>query len=362
MRTFYSPIISLLIICFPLIASAEPDTRFRVGMALPLSGALEEYGIASRSAVILATETFSKINKHINFIYEDTRGENVGAISAYNKLRSIDRVQLIMVWGFGPVQAVAPIAESQKVPLIAFSAERNVSIGKKYMIRFNFYAEQVGEVLANYFRKQGKKHYGIVKSEQAFLNAIYDGFASSLRPGERVDLIENYQVSDMDFMPSILKARKRGFDALGVLLWPGQIGKFYQQLKVVGGGLETFGPHLFENRSEISLAGDAMNGAVFGLMNVTDDFRSRYTKRFANDNRISFAASAYDFATLTGKLFQSDSSTLSSEEILARYRNAPPLQGANGEIRYVNTPTEGPSYLFNVQIRKIEDGRIVAAE
>ena len=104
-----------------------------------------------------------------------------------------------------------------------------------------------------------------------------------------------------------------------------------------------------------------MDGAVFGVMSVTPDFRLRYTKRFGGDNRISFAASAYDFAILTGQLFASDSTKLSAQEILARYRTAAPLSGANGEIRYVDTPTEGPSYLFGVEVRRIESGQIVAA-
>ncbi len=353
------PLIVIFACIWQTVAFALPDDRLKIGMALPLSGALEEYGDASRNAITLAQETYPELSKLIHFIYEDTRGDNSGTISAFNRLRSVDNAHLIMVWGFGPVQAVAPLAESQKVPLIAFSADRTVSVGKNYMIRFNFYAEQVGEAISDYLRQRGGKRYGIVKSEQAFLNAISDGFVASLGAGESVELIDNYQTSDMDFMPSILKARKRGYDAVGVLLWPGQISKFYQQLKVIGGGLKTFGPHLFESNSEIRQSGDAMDGAVFGVMTVTDDFRSRYTQRFGTDNRISFAASAYDFAVLTGTLFPKPGERLSSEEILNRFRRAPPLKGANGEIRYVDTPSEGPSYRFNVEVLRIDAGRIV---
>ena len=350
-------IISLAVILCAQTSVAQE--KFRIGIIHPLSGALAEYGVATSNAFKLAQETDPSVNKNIEFVFEDNAGDNTKTVSAFTKLTTFNPVDLVFVWGFGPVQAVAPIAESQHVPLIAISAERSISVGRKYVIRFNFYAEQIGEALAAHFRKQGAKKYGIIKTEQAFLNAIADGFASSLMPGETVETLDNYMLQDQDFMPSILKARQRKYDALGVLLWPGQISRFYRQLAAIGGGLATFGPHTFESYTEMKDAGGAMEGAVFAAMSVTDDFSQRYIKRFGGDNRISFAANAYDFATLSASLFGPGSKDLSPEQILAKYRGVSKYSGAGGDIHYVDTKTEGPSFLFPIRVRQIGRDKMV---
>ena len=127
----------------------------------------------------------------------------------------------------------------------------------------------------------------------------------------------------------------------------------------MGGGLRTFGPHTFESYTEMKDANGAMEGAVFGVMNVDLAFHQLYLKRFGADNRISFAASAYDFANITGKLFDSNSNKLAPEEILAAYRRLPAQQGATGDFKYVDTAYEGPSFVFPIQVKKIEGQKIV---
>ena len=344
------------------LQTSAAEDRFRIGVIHPLSGALAEYGVATSNAFTLAQEIDPAVNRNLEFVFEDNAGDNSKTLTAFTKLTTVNPVDLVFVWGFGPVQAVVPVAEAQHVPLIGISAERSISVGRKYVIRFNFYAEQIGEALTAYFRKQGAKKFGIVKTEQAFLNAIADGFSASLAPGETVETLDNYMLQDQDFMPSILKAKQRKYDALGVLLWPGQISRFYQQLITLGGGLKTFGPHTFESYTEMKDSGGAMNGAVFAAMSVKDEFLERYMKRFGSDNRISFAANAYDFATLSASLFGPGSKDLSAEQILARYRGVSTYSGAAGEMRYVDTKTEGPSFLFPIRVRQIQDGKMVNLE
>lgn len=333
--------------------------RFKIGILHPLTGPLAEYGAANENAIKLALEQNPEIAKRIEFIFEDNAGDNVRTVNAFNKLVQFDHVKMLWVWGFGPVQAIAPLAEARHIPLMAVSAERTISIGKKYIIRFNFFAEQIGDALTAYLRKQGFTRYAIIKSEQAFLDSVSDGFLGSLRQGESAEILDNYMLQDQDFLPSILKARKQKYDAVGVLLWPGQISRFYRQLQTVGGELRTFGPHTFESYTEMKDANGAMEGAVFGVMNVEPAFHQMYLKRFGSDNRISFAASAYDFANITGKLFDSNSNKLAPEEILAAYRSLPPQQGATGDFKYVDTTYEGPSFVFPIRVKKIVGHKIV---
>src|SRR3990167_10446101 len=106
-----------------------------------------------------------------------------------------------------------------------------------------------------------------------------------------------------DFKVSLLKLRSKGYDGLGVLLAPGQIAGFYRQALALKARVPTFGTHYFDNRAEIERSGEGIEGAVFASLDVTENFRGSYKRRFGNEDRIAFAGNGYDFAVLAGKLF-----------------------------------------------------------
>lgn len=335
---------------------SDAFSQMRIGTILPLSGTLAEYGVAAKNGIEMAKSEHPQSFLNIEFLYEDSLYDNMTAISAFNKLRDSSRVDLVYLWGYAPVQAVAPVAERLASPLIAVTAERSASVGRQYVIRFNFYAEQLGEVLAEYLRSRGFKKLGIIKIEQAFINGIADGLLKNLQSGETMQIIDNYDVKEQDFKASLAKLLNKPFDAVGVFLAPGQISQFYRQAQLLHLKPVTFGTHYFESHSELKNAQGFMDGALFATVDVSPEFRERYADRYGNDNRITFAASAYDFALLTGKLFGALTTRPSADEILKRYRTAPPQVGACGQYQYVDNPVEGPSFKFQAVVKKIEKG------
>ncbi|NDC38085.1 MAG: hypothetical protein EBZ48_08530, partial [Proteobacteria bacterium] len=100
--------------------------KFRVGVLLPLSGAPSEYGVAAKNGFELAIQENPELFKNVDFVFADTQYDSKKTISGLQKLRFEDGISAAYVWGYGPNQAVSPIAEKQLFPLFAMSGERSI--------------------------------------------------------------------------------------------------------------------------------------------------------------------------------------------------------------------------------------------
>lgn len=349
----------------PWSATAQHQA-FKFGISAPLSGVLAEYGAAVRNGVILAIadnpETLNP--KAIEIIYEDSQWDPKTAIAAFNALKDIKKVSLIYNWGNPTSEAVAPVAEQYKVPLLAMSSDYAITKNKKYIIRTVPPAAAIGKMLAEHLRKKGYKRLGIVSAENSYVRGLYEGVkAEYTEQGESVDLIEQIALDQQDFKSLVVKIKNRPYDALGVFLISGQVSSFFKQSAVQGLHLPTFGADFFGSQTEINAAGESINGSVFPDLGVTKEFQARYLKRFGNDIQIAFAANAYDVATMVGTLFgSSDSSSLTPDQIVAQIKLMKEFKGAHGTYRYEESAACGPMMATPIAIKGIENNSIVELE
>jgi ABC-type branched-subunit amino acid transport system substrate-binding protein len=178
-----------------------------------------------------------------------------------------------------------------------------------------------------------------------------------------VDLIEQVALDQQDFKSLIVKIKNRPYDALGVFLISGQVGSFFKQSAVQGLRLPTFGADFFGSQTEIAAAGESINGSVFPDLGVSKEFQQRYLKRFGNDIQIAFAANAYDVATMVGALFgNSESSSMTSDQIVVRIKSSKNFSGAHGSYHYEDSPVYGPMMTTPIAIKGIRNNAIVELE
>lgn len=350
-------IYKLVLSAFLVIAApAAADDTFQVGLTLPLSGALAEYGQAAKNGVELARTQHPENFQKVSFIYEDSQWDAKTAVSAFNKLRSIEKVSLIYNWGNPTTEAVAPLAERYHLPLIGMAANPQTSLGRHYVIRSTNAASDFASRLAEYLVQQGYKNIGVIIADNSYVRGLFDGLKSTIGDRGSVEIVDLYNLQDQDFRSSISKLRQRKYDALGVFLITGQISNCYRQLKDQGINLPTFGTDFFESGTEIKLANGGMNGAVYTHLGITEQFRADYVSRFNNDYQIAYAGNAYDMAMILGRLFNGQ--TLSADEIMTRLRSVKDQSGIGGTFSFGDAPDEGPHYHFPVQLKKIVGDKI----
>lgn len=354
------PFILLCIIMTLNVSSfAETEAGVRIGLIYPLTGNYADMGAASRNGIELAIKEEPTLFRNIQFVYEDSGYDGKNAVSAYQKLRSTDSVDLVYVWGDAPSEAVAPRAERDKFPLVASTTDASDVVGKNYVIRSHFDSEQLAEAIVRYLRDKAAKKVGIINVQIVFTDDLIANMRKILKTDESIEVIDNYLLTDTDFKASILKLKKAKYDALGVFVFGGQIPVLYRQLSNLGYDLPTFGSDAFENKTLIKQTNGLMSGAVFAQLPLNEDFVSRYFDKYENDHQISFAAKGYDFALLCGRLFGQVQVKPTAEMILNAFAESGPQIGAVGAYHYTYSPEKGKGFRFPVVMKQIQGDKII---
>lgn len=292
-------IVAIILIATIVIFSApKGEETIKIGVIVPLTGGLAEYGVAIQNGLELAKED---LNSDIELIFEDSKYNPSEAISAYNKLTTFNDVDLIINFGNPTTEALTPLVEEDKIPLLGFQSEDQTK--GEYVIRTlkkpEHYILKILEELKDYDK------IGIVKTENAYLNALYNSLIEHTDQG-RVELIDNFQWGANDFSTSLIKVDQGGYDIVGVFLGSGSIGQFYKQKAERGFKFETFGTDFFESLSEIELSGNTMDGVIYSNFASPTNFSSRYYQQFNSKSQLAYAASSYDLFKLVDENFNKE--------------------------------------------------------
>lgn len=351
----------LLVYLFCLAVSslnAEQQTT-KIGIISPLSGKAAFIGAAIQNGISLAKEDHPELLSSFEFKFEDSVFENQPAVSAFNKLRLDPKIRLIYVFGHGQSHVLAPLAESAKMPLVACSGEAKISENRSYTIRFFPPHEWLGDKILQHLRSRGFKHFGMIKSEISFIENIYNGVKTQLAAGETLEMVDEYPAEATDFRSTIVKLKKKNFDALGVFLNQGQISPFYRQVKELSYIIPTFATHAVESEAEVKSAGPAIEGVVYPAVTAEDEFIRRYVEKFNNDNYVSFASNAYDFSVMIAKSIQNLHGDYNGIEILKNLKSISNYSGVSGEIKYMTSKLFGDGFVFPVKIKAVKNQKII---
>lgn len=321
----------------------------KVGVIIPLTGGAAQYGIAVQNGFTLAKENEPELFSGIDFKFEDSNFDGTKALNALKKLITIDKVDLTYGWGAGPVQALAPVAERAKVPMIAATADQSATKDRKYLLRFNYSSEAYAKYLMEALRSQGSKKIAIITTQIPYYDLVISGMRKALQSNESIEVLSTVPPSQADFKSEItsFSSKAKSYDTLGVFLVTGQIATFYQQAKLFKVTTPTFGTDFFENVDEIKKSGEKITGAIYAGMSISEKFRTQYTKRFGTDTQIAYAGNAYDTALLIAKAFQRK-----TPDILASMKQLSPLVGVSGTYLF-NDSAEGGGFDPQLVIKQI---------
>ena len=354
--TLHITLLTLSLLAVSFSAKAENSEPLRIGFIIPLTGPLADFGAAIRNGVRLAEEDNPKVRKVFTPVYEDSQYQSKTAVTNFRKLRSVDGVQAVYVFGGPMSDTLAPLAEQTFTPM--FSTEYDVRYTKerKYVIRFANNAESYAESLLQELRSRNLHRFGIIKVDNQYHNTLSDALINSLNAEEEATLIANVPPGENDFRAVIAKLRREKFDALGVYLTPGMQHSFFTQLKSSGLRFPLFGTDSFESREENRGVEEVVEGAIFANSSVSDSFVKRYRTRFNSTSQVVHAALAYEFALLVADLFSKESAPNDVENFVKRFALSNSRASVCGEYFYRMTPETGQYFSFPIAVRQVRNG------
>ncbi len=292
---------ALMSILFLVSGPHAAEQKFKAGVILPLSGEFASYGAACQNAMGLALEDSGQdARDKLDFMFEDDMLSSRETVDAFRKLTSVNRIDAVITFTSGSSNAVAPLAESMRIPMIAIAAsDPKVIEGREFISSLWVSPEVEARVAFSEALRRGYKRIARVTSEQEGMLSLKREFDALNKGHIDVVLDEEFPHSTRDFRSYIAKLRNQSdLDAVFTLLQPGQNGFFAKQLRQAGITQQIFNIETVESPDDV----DTAQGALLGAWYVqTDDPQADFIKRFLEkfpDSSLYGTAACYDAAKI----------------------------------------------------------------
>lgn len=320
-------------------AEEKATNEFKIGIIMALTGEWANLADGARKAAALAREKLPpELNARVRLLIEDDQLSPAKAVSAFQKLKNLDRVNAIITWSSGTSKAVAPLAEQSQLPMIAIASDPTVSQAKKYVFSLWVTPESQSMLLQKEALRRGYARIARITTVHDGTFACRNAFDQENKKQIEVALDEEYQVTEKDFRTYITKLKSlKNVDAILALLNPGQLGPFAKQAREAGIKLPIFGYEMFEDSTEIQIADGALEGAWFVTSGDSDrTFLDAFHATYPGAATLT-ASNVFDAIMLFTTL--GDGETTPSEMVkqlrtLKDYRGASGLFSATGDNRF----------------------------
>jgi ABC-type branched-subunit amino acid transport system substrate-binding protein len=347
------------LVTIPNRAFGQEAKNFNVGVIIPLTGDLADYGSSIQRGFDLATSGAPQRFSNVHFVFEDSKYDGNAALTALQKLKTTDHINLYYAWGVSPTEAIIPITEAEKLPLLVETTLKESTTKKAYVVRAARTGERIAQALAAELTKRKLNSVSLIVTEIPFYDDILRHLKTLLRKnGISITRAEKILPSENNLRPYTLKLSRQSDDAIGVFLLPAQITSFYKNIAQLKFSVKTFSADIIGSDSIIKDCPDNINGTFFTEVGITPEFRKLYTAKYGNDGHIGHAAQAYDIANLVSDLFGNLTQKLSPDDIMQRIAQIPPRKGATGEFRYLDTLDGGKEIRVPVAMKEIRNRTI----
>ena len=341
-------IICLLGISAWFFSSKKDQTttnEFRIGVVLPLTGDLANFGKTVLNGVKLRVEDFANENPNIvvRVIAEDSQAKPAVAVSAFQKLIDADGVSVVIgALTSSATLAMAPIAQQRKVLLISPTASNpKLSNAGPYFFRVWPSDSFDGRVAAEYsFSKLGIRKAGIIYLNNDYALGLKNVFADTFtRIGGEIVFTDSYLENTTDFRTLITKASQMNLDVLYLPGHPQGIGTILKQAWELDVNTTFFSNVAAEDKEFLAIAGNAADGLYFTAPAFNMDEGGSEVRRFVDQYKSRFeetpdvhAVKGYEAATVLLEGVRVGMQT--SEELKKTLHEKNLFHGLSGDFKF----------------------------
>ncbi len=312
----------------------EEEEVVTVGAMLILSGDAAAWGQAAQRGIELAANEANKeggINgRKIKVIYEDTQGVASNAVSAYEKLTKIDKVEVII----GPlsqteVSTIAPLADKDKFPVItpSYAPISNRPNPRNPLLIWLDPTVESGE-MADYVYEEGVRTISVLGTQDSWEKEVSKAFADKFKSlGGDIFFRDLLNIEETDVKTVALKAIKDNPDAVF-------LGTYYQFINLTKTLSELgYQGKLYSIEIDEYLANETKL-FTSGLEFISSDlyresFRKKYQETYGEKSNIP-AGQSYDTMNILVSFLRKDSTR---EGLLDAFERFEEYDGVSGVIK-----------------------------
>jgi branched-chain amino acid transport system substrate-binding protein len=308
-----SILLTLSLVLLP--ACAKPLETVKIGVMLPFTGPLSEFGGNFQKAADLAAKQLEEAGVSVELVYADTQTSAIPAVEAARKLVDVDQVFAIV--GGAASGVTVPIAESvaipKQVPQVSYaSTSPLITIlpadqGKDFLFRTCPSDALQGVVLGRLAIEEGYKTASVLFVNNPYGQGLTDVFKDNFERlgGKVLTTVPHDEKAAPTYVAELKKAAEGNPDVLVAISYPGH-ATIYLREAIEGGFFDTF---LFcdGTKSEEIIAAvgaeslEGMLGTAPGSEKgpASDAFESAYNAEYGELPPLPFMTNVYDAVVVT---------------------------------------------------------------
>jgi branched-chain amino acid transport system substrate-binding protein len=335
-------IVVIVAIIVGFYVSNQNKEDIKIGAILPLSGPSALWGESARNGMDLALED----NPELSIIYEDSKGNAVDGLTAYQKLKLQEPdifVATLSIVSF-PLSSIA--REDRKVLIITQSAMNNIT--NEYA--FRYYTDANHWALSSFESDisplKNVKKLAVVYRNDEYAKSVANKIEQlSAEQGKEIVFFESYVPNEVDFSTILLKAKEANPEAL--LFVPTTPSESLGILKkVVELEFNTVIVEVSNVQSDLDTQAKApnitfyTNRFAFSIPGNSESFKQRYRTKYNKEPNF-VAAFCYDIIDLIA--------SCEKDKMKECLENKKEVSGITGTVKNItNNDIIVPVYLMKV--------------
>ena len=344
--------------------------ELKIGVVLPLTGAVAAYGQDVLVGVELANKLSPKLSNgdELKLVIADSKGDKIESGTAATRLIAQDKVLGIIGEAITTnTMQVISVAENKKVPLIAPVASGDKLLEKKkYSSRVCFMDSFQGEKFANYAINSLGLKSAVVIIDQ--VNVYSVGLAKVFeeefnKKGGKVLKKMTISSGDKDFKAIVSQLNALNPDFVYMPIYHPEAALIAKQARAIGFNKLLSAGDGVNNQTFIQLGGDAVNGVVFTdsfdynnpTTKLGKDFVNAYNKSKKSKAVPAFTAMGADAYFVMFEAMNKCVNSLTSECINNAIHSTNNFQSVGGVI----TIDKSGNASRSVVIKEIQNGKQV---
>lgn len=225
----------------------------KIGMMLPLSGDMAEYGAATKRAIEMVKADTGNTKNYYKFILEDSGMDTTKASTIIRKLVFTDKINAVMGYISSTAMVVVPIANENKIPSVWFVTAPEASYGD-YSFRLLANFADGTKMLTSKIRAEKKNKVAVVYQNVPAMSYLVSDMMPILEKDLTIVLNENFLPDEKNFFALLQKIKKANPDYIILEGTPPSADIFIKQMH--------------ENNINIPVTGYQL----IGMMNNLDGF------------------------------------------------------------------------------------------
>jgi len=349
------------------LASTLFAKEIKIGVIMPLTGALAGYGQMTKKGIDLANEMKPTLKNGdtIKLVYVDNAGDKGQTSTVTNKLISKEKVSAIIgALTSSNSLVVAPIVKKAHTPTVApVATNPKVTRANPYMNRACFIDPFQGKVGAKFALKLGeKKAVVIMDKAQAYSVGLAKEFIKAYTKNGGVVVKKIFINSgDKDFKATLSTIKRAGVKFVYAPIYTPEMALLAKQAKQLGVKVKFVGGDGLSDPTLIKVAKDAANGIMFSdhfneaaaPTALSKEFIKKYHSKY-NESVPSFAANGADSYFIIVNAMNNCANPADKECIAKNITKTKNLEGVTGSITIPKSGNPVKSAVIN----KIENGKI----